>query len=114
MGVDIGVIRRVENLKQALVLRLLTPRGELAHLGHPDYGSRLHTLIGELNSELNRNRAKLFVLEALAQEPRLGQVLSVTLTTNRRFTPTRVDIAVSAEVAESKDVLNLVFPFFLG
>jgi phage baseplate assembly protein W len=114
MGVDIGAITRVENLKQALLLRLLTPRGELAHLGHPDYGSRLHTLIGELNSELNRNRAKLFVLEALAQEPRIGQVLAVTVTTNRRFSPTRVDIAVSAEVAESKDVLNLVFPFFLG
>ena len=29
----------LENLAQAVILRLLTPRGELAALGHPDYGS---------------------------------------------------------------------------
>ena len=104
----------MDNLKQALLLRLLTPRGALELLGHPDYGSRLSTLIGELNSETNRNRAKLYVLEALAQEPRISQVLSVTATTNRRNSPSQIDIAVSAEVAESKQVLNLVFPFFLG
>ncbi|MGH9139212.1 MAG: GPW/gp25 family protein, partial [Acidimicrobiales bacterium] len=30
------------NLGQALILRLLTPRGALADLGHAGYGSRLH------------------------------------------------------------------------
>jgi phage baseplate assembly protein W len=50
-------LQRVDNLKQALLLRFLTPTGELALLGHPDYGSRLSELIGELNNETNRNRA---------------------------------------------------------
>jgi len=112
--IDLATISQVDNLEQALVLRFLTPRGALAGLGHPEYGSRLSTLIGELNSQSNRNRAKLYVLEALAQEPRIGQVFSVVVTTNRAASPTRIDIAISAEVAESKQVLNLVFPFFLG
>lgn len=113
-GVDLATRSGVDNLEQALLLRFLTPRGALTPLGHPEYGSRLSTLIGELNSATNRNRAKLFVLEALAQEPRIGQVLSVDVSTNRQAAPTRIDIAVSAEVAESGQVLNLVFPFFLG
>ncbi len=112
--VDLATVSEVNNLEQALLLRFLTPRGALEVLGHPEYGSRLFTLIGELNTGGNRNRAKLYVLEALAQEPRIGRVLSVNVTTNRAAAPTRIEIAISAEVAESKQVLNMVFPFFLG
>jgi phage baseplate assembly protein W len=113
-GVDLATLGGAENMEQALLLRLLTPRGALEQLGHPDYGSRLSTLIGEPNTETNRNRAKLYVLEALAMEPRIQQVLSVSVTTNRQVDPTRVDIAVSARVGESGAVLNLVFPFFIA
>jgi phage baseplate assembly protein W len=110
---DLEPISGVGNLEQALLMRLLTPRGALEGLGHPEYGSRLQTLIGELNSETNRNRAKLYVLEALAQEPRIGEVLSVNVNTSRSTDPTRIDITVLALVANSKEVVNLVFPFFL-
>ncbi|NWG18885.1 MAG: GPW/gp25 family protein [Chloroflexi bacterium] len=113
-GVDLATIEGVDNLAQALLLRFLTPRGALAELGHPEYGSRLFTLIGELNNETNRNRARLYVLEALSQEPRIGRVVAVSVTTNRRAAPTRIDIAISAIVAETEQVLNLVFPFFLS
>jgi phage baseplate assembly protein W len=60
-----------ENLAQALILRLLTPRGSLATLGHPDYGSRLWELIGRRKTEELRNLCRAFVLEALAAEPRV-------------------------------------------
>lgn len=59
------------NLGQALILRLLTPRGELAGLGHAAYGSRLHELIGTNKTEAGRALCKAFVLEAIAQEPRV-------------------------------------------
>lgn len=59
------------NLGQALVLRLLTPRGALAGLGHAAYGSRLHELVGERKDEASRARCKAFVLEAVAAEPRV-------------------------------------------
>ena len=63
-----------ENLAQAIILRLLTPRGELAALGHPEYGSRVHELIGRENTGTQRNLLKLYILEALQYEPRVAKV----------------------------------------
>ncbi len=64
------------NLGQAVVLRLLTPKGSLRNLGHANYGSRLHELIGELKSEAARALCKAFVLEAIAQEPRVEDAVT--------------------------------------
>ena len=110
-AIDLARVEEVENLQQALLLRFLTPEGELAILGHPDYGCRLHELIGEPNTETNRNRAKLYTLTALQAEPRIKEVKSVTVTT-RRSEPNRVDIKVSLLAIDGDTVLNLVFPFF--
>jgi phage baseplate assembly protein W len=109
---DLETLQGVENLQQELLLRFLTPQGELAILGHPDYGSRLHQLIGELNNDASRNRAKLYVLQALAAEPRVKKVLSVSVTQNASDR-TRMDIRVSLLSIDSATPLNLVFPFFL-
>ena len=76
---DLGTVSGAKNLRQAVVMRLLTPRGELATLGHPEYGSRLPDLVGEVNTETTRNRIRLAVLEALAQEPRIAEVNEVTV-----------------------------------
>jgi phage baseplate assembly protein W len=110
--VDLDMLSTADNLIQALLLRFLTPVGELAILGHPDYGSRLSELIGELNSETNRNRAKLYTLEALQAEPRVKEIRSVTVTQSRAD-PSRVDIKVLLLPVDSDTLLNLVFPFFL-
>lgn len=110
--VDLDIHSKVDNLVQALLLRFLTPVGEMALLGHPDYGSRLAELIGELNSETNRNRAKLFTLQALQAEPRVKEIRSVDVTQSPAD-PTRMDIRVSLLPVDSDTLLNLVFPFFL-
>ena len=47
-AVDLGTVSERENLAQALILRLMTPRGSLAALGHRAYGSQLYKLVGEL------------------------------------------------------------------
>jgi phage baseplate assembly protein W len=109
---DLETVEAVDNLRQALLLRFLTRMGELTDLGHPDYGSRLYQLIGELNNEANRNRAKLYVLESLHAEPRVQEVLAVTVTQSR-VDRTRMDISVSVRTIVASTVLNLVFPFFL-
>ena len=108
--VDLETLTGADNLVQALLLRFLTSVGELTVLGHPDYGSRLAELIGELNSETNRNRAKLFVLQALGAEPRVQKVLSVQVTQSRKD-PTLMDIRVSLKAIDSDTPLNLVFTF---
>jgi phage baseplate assembly protein W len=110
--VDLDTLSDADNLVQALLLRFLTPQGDLAVLGHPNYGSRLHDLIGELNTETTRNRAKLFTLQALADEPRVAKVLSLRATTSRK-NPTQIDIDVRLLAIDSDTPLNLVFPFFL-
>lgn len=109
---DLETLTGVDNLKQALLLRFSTPVGELAPLGHKDYGSRLHELLGEPNTETHRNRAKLYVLQALGAEPRIEKVLNVQVTSNPRRRD-RIDVKVSARVLGSDTPLNLVFPFFL-
>jgi phage baseplate assembly protein W len=108
---DLQTLQDVENLQQALLMRFLTRQGELSKLGHPDYGCRLYTLIGELNTPVNRNRAKLFVLESLGAEPRVEQVISVDVTAGARD---RIDIRVGLRAIGNDNPLNFVFPFFLG
>ncbi len=111
--VDLETLSTQDNLAQALLLRFLTPVGELQLLGHPDYGSRLFELIGELNNDTNRNRAKLYVLEALAAEPRVQQPPLLVSVTQNRANPTEMDIEIHLKPVDSDSVLNLVFPFFL-
>lgn len=76
---DFATVADRDNLAQAVIVRLLTPRGELAALAHPDYGSRLPELIGRQRSETTRNLAKLHVIEALKQERRIAEIIEVTV-----------------------------------
>jgi phage baseplate assembly protein W len=79
MVYDLDTMAGRENLAQALILRLLTPRGSLASLGHAAYGSRLHELIGRLKTDAVRNLCRAFVLETVAQEPRVeNQAVELT------------------------------------
>lgn len=77
---DLGLARGVDALRQALVLRLLTPRGSLAALGHAGYGSRIHEVIGRENTRSNQLLLRAIVLETLLQEPRVASVEQLTLT----------------------------------
>lgn len=69
--VDVRTCDQRINLAQALILRLLTPLGSLTGLGHAGYGSRLHELIGRPKNHSTRNLCRLFVLQTIAQEPRV-------------------------------------------
>ena len=94
-----------ENLAQAIILRLLTPRGELAALGHPEYGSRVHELIGGENTASRRNLLKLHILEALGHEPRVEKVarLSVSPTPGARGS---VDVLLSVRPTGAVDLVQ--------
>lgn len=69
--VDLATLTGRENLAQALILRLLTPRGSLAALGHGSYGSRLSELLGAPKNASTRALCRSYVLEVVAQEPRV-------------------------------------------
>lgn len=71
---DLATLTGRRNLAQSLILRLLTPVGSLAPLGHPGYGSRLGELVGTANVPAARFLARRHVLEAVAQESRAALV----------------------------------------
>lgn len=62
------------NLAQAIVNRLWTRKGELAELGHPEYGSRLYELIGEPNNLRLRVLTEIYIRDCLAQEERIAEI----------------------------------------
>lgn len=102
---DLGVVDGRDNLAQAVIIRLLTPRGELSALGHPEFGSRLHELIGRVNTETTRNLVKLHILESLEREPRISETaVEVTESPGRRAS---VDVRLDVTPIESTDTVSI-------
>ncbi|HZN93678.1 MAG TPA: GPW/gp25 family protein [Myxococcales bacterium] len=110
---DLTVAQGLDALTQAIANRLKTRKGELAPLGHPDYGSRHHELMGEPNVERTRGLIKLYVLQALAQEPRIERVLKSSVKAEHEPPRDVVRIELSLQVIDSPRPLNLVVPFSL-
>ncbi|QSQ26054.1 GPW/gp25 family protein [Pyxidicoccus parkwayensis] len=110
---DLGVVEGVDAFTQAVANRLKTRKGELAPLGHPDYGSRHHELLGEPNVERTRNLIKLFVLQALAQEPRIEKVLKADVRAEHEPPRDTVRIELQVRVVGEPTPFNLVVPFSL-
>ena len=105
--VDLAAARGVENLQQALILRLLTPVGSLRDLGHAGYGSRLHEIIGLENVAATRLRAKVYVLQALEQERRVAEVLAVEIAPVTADAPDRLRIFVRVKPQGAGDPVSL-------
>ena len=110
---DLLVADSLDNLTQAIANRLKTRRGELTSLGHPDYGSRHHELIGQPNVPRVRNLMKLYVLQALRQEPRIEKVLSSRVIAEHEPPRETVRIELTLRVIGEVTPLNLVVPFSL-
>jgi phage baseplate assembly protein W len=110
---DLLTVDRVDAIRQAIANRLKTRRGELASLGHPDYGSRHHELMGEPNTERTRNLIKFHVLAALRQEPRIDKVLSLKVRPDQEPPRDMVRIEATVKLIDEPVPLNLVVPFSL-
>ncbi len=111
-GNDLGIAGGFDAIDQMLINRLKTQKGELAPLGHPDYGSRHHELIGQPNIERTRNLIKLYLLEALSHEPRLEKVFDCEVTKDPSER-TAVRIVIMAKIINIDEPRNLIVPFSL-
>ncbi len=105
--VDLARTDGARNLQQALILRLLTPVGSLSGLGHAEYGSRLSELIGGEDSKALRQRARVYVLQAIAQERRVGKVLALDIAPATADARDRLRIGVSVEPVAGGDPIHL-------
>lgn len=109
---DIRIIEGRDNLGQAILMRLLTPVGELAGLGHPDYGSRLTSLVGEVNTDTTRNLARLTILESLKKEPRVEKVMLIKVSEVFKQ-PSMISIELQVKPVDSTDIVT-IGPFTLN
>ncbi len=110
---DLALASGNDNIVQALSLRLLVRKGELALLGVPDYGSRLHELIGEPNNQRTRVIAMGHARAAVEQDPRVKEVENV----EARVLPGERDVVridMQIELIRETTPLNLVFDLRLG
>jgi phage baseplate assembly protein W len=106
-SIDLEVAAGGDNLRQALILRLLTPIGSLRDLGHEGYGSRLHELVGERNTPQNRLLARSFVLQAVAQERRVAEILDLRVDDPTADAPDTLRIHLHVLPAGSADPIAL-------
>ena len=110
---DLALTDGIDNFTQAVANRLKTRQGELAALGHPNYGSRHHELLGEPNVDRTRNLIKLYVLQALRDELRIEKVLEVKVSAEHHPPRDAVRIVMTVRVLGQQAPLNLVLPFSL-
>ena len=108
VGGDLALAAGNDNIIQTLQVRLKVRKGELAPLGWPNYGSRLHELIGEPNTNRTRVILMAHARDAIEQDPRVAEVSEV----QARVLPgersvVRLDMEI--RLIDQPTPLNLVF-----
>ena len=112
---DLTTVDGRTNLAQAILNRLLTRKGELTQLGHPDYGSRLHMLIGELNTTRMQGFAALYIRECLAQESRVQVVKQLTFAAPSRGLDRNVmEVTITVQPVGQSEDLTFTLSLNLG
>lgn len=106
---DLAIVEGRAHLTQSLLNRLHTRQGELAQLGHPDYGSRLYQLIGERNNDRTRLRAELYIRECLAKESRIQESVDIVFAP-----PDRDGLNAIVTVTPTADLPPLSFNLLLN
>lgn len=77
-----GAVERIvglSNLEMQLSHRLSTARGALAHLGHPQYGSSIPSLIGKAGTDVWLERIRIEAKLSVLEDPRIVKVNSLTV-----------------------------------
>lgn len=103
----------IDNLLQAIWVRLNTPEGTLTALGHPAYGSRLYLLIGQLDVPETHERARLYIARALSREPRIAEILSIQVASDPAGSGRNLTAAVSVRPVAHSDVVRFGFSILL-
>ncbi len=110
---DLSVAIGNDNIVQALILRLRIRKGELALLGWPNVGSRLHELIGEPNNTRTHVKLMAFARQAIEQDARVEKVETIqaqVLPGERSIVRLTMDVLLISQ----PNPLNLVVDINLG
>lgn len=104
------------NLAQSVVNRLLTRQGELAGLGHPNYGSRLYQLIGEPQTRRTQTLADLYIRESLAAEKGIREIVAITFAPLSLRADKRnvLEVTIVIRPVDAEEPLSLTMAVTLG
>ena len=103
---DLALAQGNENIVQALALRLKVKQGELTNVGWPDYGSRIHEVIGEPNIPRTHARLMAYAREALEPDPRVQEITEIQAVALERDT---VRLYIDITLIDQPNPLNLVY-----
>jgi phage gp46-like protein len=81
-------------------------------LGHPDYGSRLHQLIGQQNHHRTQALAELYIRESLAAETRIKEITHIFITPpkrNQRNQQNRLEFKIVVLAVDNDQPLTISF-----
>lgn len=109
---DFETVEGRDNVIQAIRNRLATSQGELAEVGHPEYGSVLDAVIGEPNTPDTHRVIESLVKDCLVKETRIETILKVSVRGNRKDLNS-IEILVYLKLLGDPDRLKLVLPFYL-
>jgi len=97
---------------QAIRHRLLTRKGELSTLGHPEYGSLLEEIIGEPNTPDTHRIMETLVRDSLKHEPRIENLISVEAYPSKERGDV-VFISVHVKLVNDHEELKVSYPIYL-
>jgi len=106
---DFAVRSDEDNLRQAIINRLNTIKGEYYYI---NYGSNINNIYGKNKDDLLLAELKGYIIEALLQEVRIDSIETVNL--NYNDTKDEVECDISVLPINSDVVLNLIYPVFLN
>ena len=106
---DLNQVAFFNNFLQAIRHRLLTQKGEL--YSHPAYGCDLYKLLGQSMTNTTVELARLYVVDAINQDPRVDKILKVDITPERLNNALKISIVLTTIV--SHEPLNIVYDYYL-
>lgn len=107
---DYQRINFYDNLKQAIVLRLKTAKGTLAL--NPEYGSRLHELIGQVPTPDLLGLAKAHIKDAMLQEPRVESITKLSANYQDSLKNV-INIQLIVQPIQQLEPLDMVYSVFI-
>ncbi len=109
---DLDTVEDRDLMVQAIRHRLITRQGELAPLGHPNYGSLLEEIIGEPNIPDTHRIIETLVRDCLEKEPRIRNIEKIIAYASPKD-PSLVFISLQVELAKTKEKLKIKYPLYL-
>ncbi len=105
---DIDTIEGLDNLKEALLRRLLTTPGSMIH--HPTYGVGIKNYQNGINSMANQRRLAYAIIEQFREDPRVEAVTGISVEYKDR-TPDLIEIKVGVKVVGYGETTFGFIPF---